>query len=30
MQEKGILSKSHGKMSEKQSDYIVKKIPATY
>ena len=24
MQEKGILLKSHGKMSEKQSDYIVK------
>ena len=25
MQEKGLLSKSHGKMSGKQSDYVVKK-----
>ena len=25
MQEKGLLSKSHGKMSGRQSDYVVKK-----
>ena len=25
MQEKGLLSKSHSKMSDKQSDYVVKK-----
>ena len=29
MQEEGILSKSHGKMSGKLSDYLIKKIQAT-
>ena len=29
MQEEGMLSKSHGKMSGKLSDYHVKKIQAT-